>query len=86
MSPVQVRVLVEEGRARVEITSRNNNTPLDVAHMVGATAVVEYLEGKVRHAWWTGLGGGVQVGCRGDVALHIGGNDGYVCVGFAECD
>lgn len=40
-------MLVEEGKARVDIKSRNGNTPLDAAHTATATAVVAYLESKV---------------------------------------
>ena len=46
-----MKVLVEEGRARVDIKSRNKNTPLDSAHLASATAVVTYLETKVRRVW-----------------------------------
>lgn len=41
---LQVRVLVEEGRANVAVQDRWGNTPLDEARRVGAALVVTYLE------------------------------------------
>lgn len=44
MYGLQVRVLVEEGRANVLVQDRWGNTPLDEARRVGAALVVNYLE------------------------------------------
>jgi hypothetical protein len=44
LRPLQVRVLVEEGRANVLVQDRWGNTPLDEARRVGAALVVNYLE------------------------------------------
>eukprot|EP00878_Enallax_costatus_P011541 GHUV01012048.1.p1 GENE.GHUV01012048.1~~GHUV01012048.1.p1 ORF type:complete len:746 (+),score=322.29 GHUV01012048.1:330-2567(+) len=37
------RVLVDVGKAHVDVVTRQGSTPLDEAHAAGATAVVEYL-------------------------------------------
>jgi hypothetical protein len=47
----QVRLLVEAGRARLDVTTRHGFTPLDEAHAAAATAVVEFLETLVRTLW-----------------------------------
>jgi hypothetical protein len=44
VSRLQVRVLVEEGRANPAVQDRWGNTPLDEARRVGAALVVSYLE------------------------------------------
>lgn len=46
--PLQVKLLVEAGRARLDVATRHGLTPLDEAHAAAATAVVEFLETLVR--------------------------------------
>lgn len=48
MLPLQVKLLVEAGRARLDVATRHGLTPLDEAHAASATAVVEFLETLVR--------------------------------------
>lgn len=55
-SKPQVKVLVEQGKARLDVKSRNGNTPLDSAHLASATAVVTFLESRVRLSLLEGWG------------------------------
>lgn len=44
----QVKLLVEEGHAVLDVLDRWGHTPLDEAERIGAANVVSYLIGKVR--------------------------------------
>eukprot|EP00983_Pelagomonas_calceolata_P135002 1162115-Pelagomonas_calceolata.AAC.4 len=41
---LQVELLVEEGKAAVDVQDRWSGTPLDNAHEVGAQPVIDYLQ------------------------------------------
>jgi ankyrin repeat protein len=43
--PLQVRVLVEEGKADLSVQDRWGTTPLDEAMRTGSRAVMDYLRG-----------------------------------------
>lgn len=45
LSPVQVRVLVEEGKADLAVQDRWGATPLDEAMRTGSRAVMDYMQG-----------------------------------------
>lgn len=49
-APVQIRLLVEEGGADVNVRDRWGHTPLDEAQRVGARPCAQYLERRLAAA------------------------------------
>jgi ankyrin repeat protein len=80
LPPPQVKVLVDEGKARLDVKSRNGNTPLDAAHLASASAVVAYLESRVR-----GVATGRGVGAACTPGIVSGWQGVHTCSMYAMC-